>query len=213
MFYIVHIFIKSALGLIPVLPGMALLHFVLLRLDKKRKQRTPVSHILTAYLFCFVLLSIFSATDIASAGLGNLEVRLNLIPFDLIHTNTIQYIQNVLLFVPLGFLLPVLWTGFQKWYRVLLCGFLLSLLIECLQLFSYRATDIDDLLMNTTGAIVGYILYLVVKRLAPKITTCAVNAEKHWKWEPYCCFALPFLEMMFIQSHFPVLRVMGLVFR
>lgn len=73
---------------------------------------------------------------------------------------------NALLFVPLGAALPVLWRscGMSKTVTI---GFSLSLLIELSQLFNYRATDIDDLLMNTLGTLLGYLLYtLIFRRLS-----------------------------------------------
>lgn len=49
-------------------------------------------------------------------------------------------------------------------------GFLFSLFIEAAQLFSFRATDIDDLLMNTMGTWLGYLLFLAINRIFPR--TC-----------------------------------------
>lgn len=73
---------------------------------------------------------------------------------------------NALLFVPLGAALPVLWRSCGL-YKTVAIGFSLSLLIELSQLFNYRATDIDDLLMNTLGTLLGYLLYtLLFRRLS-----------------------------------------------
>lgn len=73
---------------------------------------------------------------------------------------------NMLLFVPLGILLPLLWRSCRL-YKTVAIGFSLSLLIELSQLFNYRATDIDDLLMNTLGTLLGYLLYtLLLRRLS-----------------------------------------------
>lgn len=73
---------------------------------------------------------------------------------------------NALLFVPLGALLPLLF-GSCRLCRTTAIGFSLSLFIELSQLFNYRATDIDDLLMNTLGTILGYLIYtLLLRRLS-----------------------------------------------
>ena len=73
---------------------------------------------------------------------------------------------NMLLFVPLGAVLPLLWRSCRL-YKTVAIGFSLSLLIELSQLFNYRATDIDDLLMNTLGTLLGYILCtLFLRRLS-----------------------------------------------
>lgn len=49
-------------------------------------------------------------------------------------------------------------------------GFMLSLIIEIFQLLNVRATDIDDLLMNTLGAVIGFIIYsLLLKKFTSKL--------------------------------------------
>ncbi|MEV8274307.1 VanZ family protein [Microbacterium sp. NPDC077184] len=83
---------------------------------------------------------------------------------------TLQLLLNVLLFVPLGFFLRVL--GGRGILTALLVGFGLSAFIETTQLTgvwglypcAYRVFDVDDMLTNTTGAVVGSILSLVVPR-------------------------------------------------
>ena len=47
-------------------------------------------------------------------------------------------------------------------------GFLASLSIETIQLFIDRGTDLDDLILNTVGAAAGYLLYRLVRAVAPR---------------------------------------------
>lgn len=69
------------------------------------------------------------------------------------------FVGNLIWFVPVGLLLPVL-TGCGK--RAVLWGFLLSLLIECSQfVFGTGVTEVEDLILNTMGAAIGYGLYLL----------------------------------------------------
>lgn len=76
------------------------------------------------------------------------------------------FVGNLIWFVPLGLLLPVL-TGCGK--KVILWGFLLSLLIECCQfVFGTGVTEVEDLILNTAGAAIGYGLSCIGLRL--------------WKW-------------------------------
>lgn len=64
---------------------------------------------------------------------------------------------NVALFVPAGFLLPLLWKGFRKWSRAIPAGLALSLVIELLQLaFARGVCDVDDLIANTLGTALGF---------------------------------------------------------
>lgn len=76
----------------------------------------------------------------------------------------INVLGNTLVFVPFGLALTgVLPRGraAQTIWRVALGGFLLSLTIELAQLtIPSRATDVDDLIFNTLGAIIGALLYV-----------------------------------------------------
>ena len=88
----------------------------------------------------------------------------------LTHPALLQLAFNVLLFVPLGFFLRVL--GGRSVVTALVVGFGLSLLIELTQLTgvwgvyacAYRFFDVGDLLSNTTGAVLGSFLALLVPR-------------------------------------------------
>lgn len=73
---------------------------------------------------------------------------------------------NLLLFVPLGILGPAVIVRMRSCKKVLLTGFCFSLGIELIQtFFAGRIGDVNDLLMNTTGAMVGFAVYLACARL------------------------------------------------
>lgn len=70
-------------------------------------------------------------------------------------------IGNILLFIPLGILLPFALERFHSWKRLCVFAFCLSLGIEAIQFFSrflgnFRVVDIDDILLNTLGACLGF---------------------------------------------------------
>lgn len=69
-------------------------------------------------------------------------------------------VLNLLMFVPVGYLVPVLWNRMNTLWKVLLFGFGLSLGVELLQLATLRGMfDLDDLMNNTIGAVVGWACY------------------------------------------------------
>ncbi len=106
-------------------------------------------------------------------------VILNLIPFSISGSATrIQNVLNVFMFIPLGFLLPLIWKEFRKLYKVLLTGMGMSLSIELFQLFSPRVTDIDDLIMNTLGTVAGYFLWLLLKKIFQTAGDKAISNSK-----------------------------------
>ena len=108
-------------------------------------------------LFVLYLCEMFDVVGIPAAQYIRWEPNISLIPFsDETHWLGVQRVLNAVMFAPFGFLLPVLWRGCRKWSVTTLAGFLLSLTIEILQMFCFRATDVDDLLMNTLGAGFGY---------------------------------------------------------
>jgi glycopeptide antibiotics resistance protein len=72
-------------------------------------------------------------------------------------------IGNVLLFIPLGILLPVINKKMKNFFLMFVTGFYLSIFIELLQYtVAKRIFDIDDILLNTVGTILGFILYHIL---------------------------------------------------
>ena len=66
---------------------------------------------------------------------------------------------NCLLFAPYGFLIFILY-GYKKklsWEKAILIGFFTSLFIEIFQAFTGRLPEVDDLIANTAGFLVGYL--------------------------------------------------------
>ena len=84
-----------------------------------------------------------------------LDFNYNFAPFLYMFSDYRSSLLNVLLFVPLGFFLPFFWKKFS------------SLLIELLQIFTFRATDVNDLITNTVGTVLGYLLARIVLKLFP----------------------------------------------
>jgi len=77
--------------------------------------------------------------------------------------NWANVLLNVAMFVPLGFLLPLLGKKFRKWYLTISAGFSASLGIELLQLaIGIGICDVDDLFANTLGTVIGYFLVMTV---------------------------------------------------
>lgn len=102
-----------------------------------------------------------------------LPFRVNLIPFvrlsDYAYRRDLLFnvVGNAAMFIPSGILLPSLYPKLRGFFRTLAAGAGISLCIELLQLpFSVRATDVDDLILNTLGVAVGYGLFAAVRAAA-----------------------------------------------
>ncbi|MBO0429098.1 VanZ family protein [Vagococcus fluvialis] len=96
---------------------------------------------------------------------GNIfDPNISLIPFvnGVLHSDYL----NVVMFIPLGFFLPLMWRKYHNGFETIKFSFYLSLFIELSQLFTrFRATDINDLITNTIGAAVGWSVYFVFSKL------------------------------------------------
>ena len=77
---------------------------------------------------------------------------------------SIQYIQNVLFFIPFGFLFP-----WKKWKPVFMSAFMTSAVIEITQyIFNLGWCELDDVISNTAGALIGFGCYVIVHKLINK---------------------------------------------
>ena len=75
---------------------------------------------------------------------------------------------NIIMFIPLGFLLPRVFLRLSSLPRVLITTAAIITLVEILQLFTLVGScDIDDLILNVLGATIGFGLHFITKKPAP----------------------------------------------
>lgn len=163
MFRILSISIDLISSAIIILPAFLLLNRTLLH--EKSQLRRALYVLLALYLS-----AVFSVTGIPSLTSLHLNPSFNLIPLIDIRNSPVDYIKNtllnILLFIPFGFFLPLLWEEFRQLKSCIICGFCLSLGIEVLQIFTFRLTDIDDLITNTLGTLLGFFLSKLFARIS-----------------------------------------------
>ena len=129
----------------------------------KKKEPFKKKDIFIRLLFALYIITVLSVTsagtvyelfrDENSFGLR----QLNLIPFS--NGIDVLTILNIVMLVPFGFMLSIVWKRNGSLRKVMLNGFVFSLLIELSQLLNIRCTDIDDLIANTLGSVIGYLIY------------------------------------------------------
>ncbi|PKG25364.1 VanZ family protein [Niallia nealsonii] len=134
-----------------------------------------ISHNLITIFFVSSILYIVYLTMLPhpSLGIGVGEGGINLIPFDMMHglfteqslwTFIINVGGNIFLFVPFGYVLPWKFPEVNTVFRAAAAGALLSACIEIIQLLvPSRFTDIDDIILNTGGVVIGYGVYRFVQ--------------------------------------------------
>lgn len=79
----------------------------------------------------------------------------------------VNILGNIFAFAPFGFLLPLLNKSYRSFFLITMLSLIFSLAVETIQLiFRVGIFDVDDLLLNTIGGIIGYIFYKFVHLLA-----------------------------------------------
>lgn len=98
--------------------------------------------------------------------------RINLIPFiymadyEIMREAVLNFVGNTLMFVPVGVVYPIVYKNLNNHKKVLAAGVGFSLVIEILQLpFYSRVSDIDDIILNSLGYVLGYLIYLGIKKI------------------------------------------------
>ena len=155
-------------------PVYLFLRLIFLTEQKKRDIFYKISFNREVVMLCFFifLVHLFVQTFIVNSGVN----EINLIPFAVIIQQIyalsfneytfrifiLNVIGNVMIFAPIGILAPYLFKTDLK--HTAMSGFLISLTIEGGQLPLPRTSDVDDLILNTTGAMVGYGIYMLFKK-------------------------------------------------
>ena len=116
------------------------------------------------------------------AAMKERQYRYNLIPFVEIRRFWVYRKQlglmavvtnlfgNVIGFLPFGFILPVILDKMRSGWLIVLAGFGLSVTVEVIQLITkVGCFDVDDMILNTAGAALGYLLFFICDHLRRKI--------------------------------------------
>lgn len=149
--------------------------------------RHLANYCLIGYFFALIYVTFFwASTDIPLT----LSERLQFLPGDSFLYAfqcdgglwSSQIMWNVCLFIPLGELLPCVFSSFRHgaWKAVLFC-LLLSICIECLQFFIGRVADADDVISNALGGVFGRALYTVAAWIFNKVRSLKPIFTDHAK--------------------------------
>lgn len=110
-----------------------------------------------AYMvFGFYLTAVLALVGFPDIISLKINFTVNIIPFIDMVSDFSNACLNILLFVPFGFLLPILWENFRNVKRVAFMGLITTFFIEISQIFTFRTTDINDIITNTVGTMIGY---------------------------------------------------------
>jgi glycopeptide antibiotics resistance protein len=160
MFKILSIGIDVLSGIVVILPILLLLNKLFFHSWEKT--------------ICYIIFSMYLSAVLSSVGFPSIidfhiDLTLNIIPFIDMVSDFKNAILNVVLFIPLGIMLPFIWENFRKLRNTLIFGFGLTIIIECFQIFTYRTTDINDIITNIMGTIIGWLIVDVIIKRFPQI--------------------------------------------
>lgn len=143
-------------------------------MDANKRKRRVVAGIIFLIYFAVLFYFLFFSEKMGRTY-SERTYHYNLIPFREIG-RFIQYrnvlgkeavllniFGNVAAFVPFGAFLPIFSGRCRHFFFTVLYSFELSLLVELMQLvFKVGSFDVDDLMLNTLGGMVGFLIYVVV---------------------------------------------------
>ena len=145
--------------------------FMILKNIQKRKGISfSVYHFFMVLVFSIYIIGVYHFTGAGTIYDGlmyKLELRqgqINFIPFSQ-DIDIVAYLLNILLFIPLGVLTPLIWEKMNNLANVIGIGFLFTIVIEISQLLNNRRTDIDDVILNVLGSVIGFALFKVWDRI------------------------------------------------
>ena len=89
-----------------------------------------------------------------------------LMDYESLREALLNLIGNIAMFLPIGIIWPAVFRQLDSHGKVIAAGVGFSVCIEILQLpFFDRVSDVDDLILNSLGFLMGYGVYLLVKRM------------------------------------------------
>ena len=183
-------FYLAAMDLLPAAIVLIPAYCILNRIYFHNVRKSILYYLFSCYLsVVYVLVGLPSVTYIRA------ELNLNLLPLIGMVTDFKNSLLNILLFIPLGTALPLLWFQFRTCKSTVRFGFCTSAAIELLQILTYRATDVNDLITNTLGTFLGFHCAAVFLKKMPAVKDPAKITESK---ELILILVAMFLVMFFI---------------
>lgn len=165
---------RYVLDLLPIFPiaGIitGIMYFIIYKILGKKREKISKGRMLVEYLLTGWVIMFLYVTQIMSFGNG-IGSLFNLKPLHQFYIafrygsnnaqGVWQFLLNIIMFVPLGILVPIIFKKCRNWKKIFTISFLFTLGTELLQLISRRGSDIDDIIANTVGGLCGFAIFLI----------------------------------------------------
>lgn len=200
---------RYILKVLPVLPAAAAaaagIYGLIYRSRKGKRAKPSGGRVAAEYLLTGWFVMFIFVTQIMPFGNG-MGTRINLQPLHMFYiayrygsanaSGVWQFLLNIIMFVPLGILFPLVFRRYRSWPKAILVSFLISLATELLQVIPQRGTDIDDVIANTVGGMCGFSLLLLVLRISDHKRKPGASGRKAIAPVMVLCLtALPFVSV------------------
>ena len=146
-------------------------------------------------LFAAYLAAVYNLVGLPNVTYIRFEWNLNWIPFRDMAGDLRSTLLNVAVFLPMGVFLPLCWEDLREGRKTILYGFCVSVFVEVLQIFTLRATDVNDLITNTLGTALGF---LAAKGMLTRIPSLRTLSAQTTKTERRLLLAIAFGTMFFL---------------
>ena len=173
------------LGLFSVSIGISIfltIYFLIYKKIMKGTKKLKASKILLWGIFLIYTVIVLGATFIHRTPVMYENINLHIFSsyikvwnrFSLLELRNIIF--NILMFLPIGFVLPLLFKKCEKFYITYFLGLCMTISIEVLQLISKRGIfEIDDIINNTLGCMIGYGIVMVFLLFSKRNKKSLVN--------------------------------------
>lgn len=186
-----------------VVPAWIVYRLVTAMKNKRKVKAGRIKHELLLFIFVIYGTAVLAITIAPGSMYGFNQPqgpKVNVIPFlntyhnfkdtlaDPSGESTIDSLENIIgnffLFTPLGILLPLIFSRINSFKQMAVIFLITAISIEMIQLVlrrfgTYRTADIDDVILNTTGGILGWLIYAHIFKSNRKIDFPITNNELH----------------------------------
>lgn len=155
--------------LIVFIVAISLIRFFYLSNHREKFSFHKEFNYLIAIIYIWLLFEILTMTEINSTSGFNMVPFSEILRFK-VGSKMFYYnvLGNILIFIPFGYLIGI-YVNPKKIWPVLITTLVTSSVVEFVQLKIGRSFDIDDILLNVVGSILGYLLYVGISAISKRL--------------------------------------------
>ena len=139
------------------------------------KNKSDLAFKIFFFIILFLYIPLFLRITFVQNGIRIATKQVRVIPFNMVFEClrgkktlkllAVNYIGNVLLFIPIGLILPAVFKKLTI-AKVVLISLIITVFVELFQnIFGMGYADIDDVIMNVFGALIGAVIFSAIKKI------------------------------------------------